>query len=106
MKKRTIRRHTVSPYSPTNEPTGWAVLLLALLAGWGITLRLGLLLVLPLAAIVVIVVLVVIYPGPLVTTAVLTGAVGGGCHGIEWLIGRRRRRRSRQRAADFLTEPR
>ena len=91
VRKRTLPHSTVSASSPTNVPTGWAVLL-ALLAGWGITLRLGLLLVIPLAAVIVIVVLVVIYPGSLVATAVLTGGAGGGYHGIKWLIGRHRRR--------------
>lgn len=84
-------RYTVSPCSPTNEPTGWAVLL-ALLGDWGITLRLGLLLVIPLAAVVFIVVLVValvvIYSSSLLATAVLAG----GYSGIKWLIGRRQRR--------------
>jgi hypothetical protein len=85
VRKRTLPHSTVSASSPTNVPTGWAVLL-ALLAGWGITLRLGLLLVIPLAAVIVIVVLVVIYPGSLVATAVLTGGAGGGYHGIRRLV--------------------
>lgn len=69
---------TLGPCWPKNEPpTGWAVLL-ALLAGWGVTLRLGLLLSILLAAVVAIVALVVIYLGPIGATAVLTGGTGGG----------------------------
>jgi hypothetical protein len=61
--------------------------LLAILAGWGITLRLGLLLCILLAAAVVIVALVVIYLGPLGATAVLTGGAGGG-YGIKRVLSR------------------
>jgi hypothetical protein len=82
---------TLGPRAPKNEPpTGWAVLL-AILAGWPITLRLGLLLSILLAAIVGIVALVVIYLGPLGATAALTGGAGGG-YGIKRFFGRRRRR--------------
>jgi hypothetical protein len=83
----------LGPCPPTNEPPhGWAVLL-ALLACWSITLRLVLLLCVPIAAIVLIVALVVaivalvvIYLGPIGVGALLT--LGGG-YGIKW-FGRRR----------------
>jgi hypothetical protein len=64
--------------------------LLALLTGWGITLRLGLLLCILLAAVVAIVALVVIYLGPLGATAVLTGGAGGG-YGLKRFSCRRQR---------------
>jgi hypothetical protein len=52
----------LGPCPPKDEPpAGWGVLL-ALLAGWGITGRLALLISIPIAAIVVVVVVVVIYP--------------------------------------------
>jgi hypothetical protein len=81
---------TLGPRAPKNEPpTGWGVLL-TVLAGWAITLRLGLLLCILLAAIVAIVALVVISLGPIGATAVLTGGAGGG-YGVKRFICRRRR---------------
>jgi len=64
--------------------------LLALLKDWGSTLRLALLLCIPMAMIVVIVALVVIYLGPLGATAVVTGGAGGG-YGVKRLVSCRRR---------------
>jgi hypothetical protein len=81
---------TLGPRTPKNEPpTGWAVLL-AVLAGWPITLRLGLLLSILLVAVVAIVALVVICLGPIGATAVLTGGAGGG-YGVKRFFCRRRR---------------
>jgi hypothetical protein len=83
----------LGPCPPKNEPPhGWAVLL-ALLACWGITLRLVLLLCIPIAAVVVIVALVVVYLGPIGVGALLT--LGGGGYGTKRLLARRGRRRSR-----------
>jgi hypothetical protein len=45
--------------------------LLALLAGWGITLRLLLLVCIPVAVVAAVVALIVIYLGPIGATAVL-----------------------------------
>jgi hypothetical protein len=68
---------------PKDEPpAGWGVLL-ALLAGWGITGRLALLISIPIAAIVVV---VVIYLGPIGVGALLTGG------GIKRFLFRCRRR--------------
>jgi hypothetical protein len=84
---------TLGPRVPKNEsPTGWGVLL-ALLAGWPITLRLGLLLSILLAGVVAIVALVVIYLGPIGATAVLTGGAGGG-YGVKRFFCRRGRHRT------------
>lgn len=60
-----------------------------LLADWGITLLLVLLIGVPIAAVVAIVALVVIYLGAVGVGALLT--LGGG--GTTWLLARRRRRR-------------
>jgi hypothetical protein len=80
---------TVGPCSPKDEPpVGWGVLL-ALLKDWDITLRLVLLIGVPIAAVVAIVALVVIYLGTVGVGALLT--LGGG--GTTWLLARRRRRR-------------
>jgi hypothetical protein len=82
---------TVGPCSPKDEPpVGWGVLL-ALLAGWGITLRLVLLICVPIAAIVAIVALVVIYLGAVGVGALVT--LGGGGYGATRLLTRRQRRR-------------
>jgi hypothetical protein len=87
--KRTMTDSTLGPRAPKNEAsTGWAVLL-AILAGWPITLRLGLLLSILLAAVVAIVALVVIYLGPISATAVITGGAGGG-YGVKRFFCRRR----------------
>lgn len=83
-----MTRPTVGPCSPDECPTGWAVLL-ALLAGWGITLRLVLLICVPITAVVVIVALVVIYLGAVGVGALLT--LGGGGYGTKRLLARRRR---------------
>jgi hypothetical protein len=83
---------TLGPRAPKNEPpAGWGVLL-AILAGWGITLRLVLLLCIPIAAVVFIVALVVIYLGALGVGALLT--LGGGGYGTKRLVARRRRTQS------------
>lgn len=88
--KRTMTDSTVGPCSPKDEPpAGWAVLL-ALLAGWGITLRLVLLICVPVAAVVAIVALIVIYLGAVGVGALLT--LGGGGYGTKRLLARRRRR--------------
>lgn len=85
---------SVDPCPPKDEPpTGWGVLI-ALLEEWGRTLRLMLLIGVPIAAVVVIVALVVIYLGPIGVGALLTASAGGG-YGIKRLIAGRRRRRSR-----------
>jgi hypothetical protein len=87
---------TLGPRTPKYEPpTGWAVLL-AILAGWPITLRLGLLLSILLAAVIAIVALVVIYLGPFGATAVLTGGAGGG-YGVKRFFCRHRRHRTTRR---------
>jgi hypothetical protein len=84
---------TVGPSSPQDEPpTGWGVLL-ALLKGWGIALRLALLLSLALVAVVVIVALIVMNLGPVGTGALLTGGVGGS-YSIARFVGRRRHHRT------------
>jgi hypothetical protein len=69
--------------------------LLALLAGWGITLRLVLLICVPIAAVVVIVALVVaiialvvIYLGPIGVGALVVSGSGG--YGVKRFLGRRR----------------
>jgi hypothetical protein len=66
--------------------------LLALLASWGITLRLVLLLCVPIAAAVAIVALVVINLGAVGVAALLTSASGG--YGIKRFLARGRRRRA------------
>ena len=83
---------SVDPSWPEDEPpASWGVLL-ALLAGWGITLRLVLLICVPIAAVVAIVALIVIYLGTVGVAALLTG--GGGGYGIKRLLTRHRRRRA------------
>lgn len=80
----------LGPCPPKDEPPdGWGVLL-ALLAGWGITLRLVLLICVPIAAVVMIVALIVIYLGAVGVTALLTSTGGG--YGIKRFLARRRRR--------------
>jgi hypothetical protein len=82
---------SVNPCPPKDEPPhGWAVLL-ALLACWGITLRLALLLCVPIVAVVVIVALVVTYLGAVGVGALVT--LGGGDYGTKRLLSRRRPRR-------------
>lgn len=82
---------SVGPCAPRDEPpAGWAVLL-AILAGWGLTLRLVLLICVPIAAVVAIVALVAIYLGAVGVGALLT--LGGGC-GIERILACRRHRRA------------
>jgi hypothetical protein len=77
---------SVNPCPSKDEPpAGWGVLL-ALLEGWGITLRLVLLIGVPITAAVAIVALVVIYLGPVGVGALIT--LGGG--GTTWLLARRR----------------
>lgn len=84
---------SVDPCPPKDErPTGWAVLL-ALLAGWGITLRLVLLICIPIAAVIAIVALIVIYLGAVGVAALLT--TGGGGYGLKRFLARCRRRRLR-----------
>ena len=83
-----MTQSTVVPCSPDEGPTGWAVLL-ALLAGWGITLRLVLLIGVPITAIVAIVALVVIYLGAVGVGALLTAAGGG--YAVKRLLARCRR---------------
>jgi hypothetical protein len=84
-----MTRSTVGPRSPKNEPPhGWGVLL-ALLAAWGITLRLGLLLGLLLAAVVAIVAVIAIYLGAVGVGALFT--LGGSGAGAKWFFARRRR---------------
>jgi hypothetical protein len=86
---------TVGPCPPKDEPpASWGVLL-ALLAGWGITLRLVLLICGPTTAVVAIVALVVIYLGAVGVGALVT--LGGGGYGIERFLARRRSRRSRSK---------
>jgi hypothetical protein len=86
---------TVGPCSPKDEPPdGWGVLL-ALLAGWGIALRLVLLICVPLAAVVAIVALLAIYLGPVGVGALVT--LSGGGYGATRVLARRRRRRSRSK---------
>ena len=85
---------TLGPRAPKNEPpTDWGVLL-ALLENWGITLRLGLLLCILLAAAVVIVALVVIYLGAVGVGALLT-LVGGGGYGTKRFLALRRQPQSK-----------
>jgi len=82
---------TVGPCSPKDEPpVGWGVLLA--LKDWGITLRLVLLICVPLAAVVTIVALVVICVGAVVVGALVT--LGGGGWGTTRLLARRRVRRA------------
>lgn len=79
---------SVIPCAPEDEPpAGWAVLL-ALLADWGIALRLVLLIGVPITAAVVIVALLVIHLGPVGVGALLT--LGGGGWGTTRLLARRR----------------
>lgn len=79
---------SVNPCPPDGPPTGWGVLL-AILAGWDITLRLVLLIGVPIAALVVIVALVVIYLGVVGVGTLLT--LGGGGYGAKRFVARRRR---------------
>lgn len=82
---------SVDPRLPKDEPpAGWAVLL-ALLEDWGITLRLVLLIGVPIVAAVVIVALIVIHLGAVGVGALLTCAGGG--YGATRLLARRQRRR-------------
>jgi hypothetical protein len=68
---------SLGPCPPKDEPPhGWGVLLV-LLAGWGITLRLVVLIGVPIVAVVVIVALVVIYLGAAGVGALLTLGVYG-----------------------------
>ena len=83
---------TLGPCSPKDDPpVGWGVLL-ALLAGWGIALRLVLLIAVPIAAVVAIVALVVIYLGVVGVGALVT--LGGGGWGAARLLAQRRGRRA------------
>lgn len=82
---------SVNPCPPKDEqPAGWAAVLLAILAGWGSTLRLVLLIGVPIAAVVAIVALVAIYLGPIGVGALLAASAGGG-YGIKRFLARRRR---------------
>lgn len=82
---------TLGPCSPKNEPpAGWGVLL-ALLAGWGITLRLVLLICVPIAAFVAVVALVVIHLGTVDVGVLIT--LGSGGYGTKRPLARHRRRR-------------
>jgi hypothetical protein len=85
---------TLGPRAPKNEPpAGWGILL-ALLAGWGTTLRLVLLIGVPIVAVVAVVAIVVIYLGPVGVGALVT--LGGGGYGTTRFLARRRwRRRAR-----------
>lgn len=84
---------SVDSCPPKGEPpAGWGVLL-ALLGGWGITLRLVLLICVPITAVVAIIGLVVIYLGAVGVAALLT--TGGGGYGLKRFLARRRRRRLR-----------
>jgi hypothetical protein len=85
---------SVDPCPPDERPADWGVLL-AILAGWGLTLRLVLLIGVPIAAVVVIVALVVaiialvvIYLGPIGVGALVVSGSGG--YGIKRLLDRRR----------------
>lgn len=82
---------SVDPCPSEKPPTGWGVVL-ALLGGWGITLRLVLVICVPIAAVVVIVALVVIYVGAVGVGALLT--LGGGGYGTTWLLAQHRGRLS------------
>jgi hypothetical protein len=77
---------TVGPRPPDEPPTDWGVLL-AILASWGITLRLVLLICVPIVAVVVIIALIVIYLGAVGVGALL--ALGGG-YGTKWFYTRYR----------------
>jgi hypothetical protein len=79
---------SVSPRQPDEPPTGWGVLL-AILGGWDITLRLVLLICVPVVAVVAVVALVVIYLGAIGVGTLLT--LGGGGYGTKQLLARRRR---------------
>jgi hypothetical protein len=68
--------------------------LLALVGGWGITLRLVLLICVPIAAVVVIVALVVIYLGAVGVGALIAGSGGG--YGVKRYLARRRRPRAKK----------
>jgi hypothetical protein len=82
----------LGPRAPRDEPpAGWGVLL-ALLGGWGITLRLVLLICVPIAAVVLIVALIVIYLGAVGVGALAT--LGSGGYGIKRFLTRRRRLRA------------
>jgi hypothetical protein len=89
---------TVGPRPPDEPPTDWGVLL-AILASWGITLRLVLLIGVPIAAIVAIVALVVIYLGAIGVGALLT--LGGGGYGVKRLLTYRSRRSTSAPPADL-----
>lgn len=69
---------------------------LALLEDWGITLRLMLLICVPIAAIIVIVALLAINLGPIGVGTLLTSGAGGG-YGLKQFLVHRRRRRSRSK---------
>jgi hypothetical protein len=87
MRMPEISLTSADPSAPHDErSTSWAVLLI-LLGGWGITLRLVLLISVP---IVVIVELLVIHLGTVDVSALLTG----GGYGLGWFLARRRRRQS------------
>jgi hypothetical protein len=89
----------LGPCAPKDEPPhGWGVLL-AVLACWGVTLRLMLLLCIPIAAVVVIVALVVIYLGAVGVGALVT--LGGGGYGVRWLLAYRSRRSTSAPPADL-----
>lgn len=86
----------IGPRAPKDEPpAGWAVLL-ALLEDWGITLRLMLLICVPIAAIVVIVALLAIYLGPIGAGTLLTSGAGGG-YGLTRFLVHRRCRQSKSK---------
>lgn len=80
---------TGGPCPPGKPPTGWGVLL-ELLGSWGITLRLVLVICVPIAAVVLIVALVVIYLGAGVGMLL---ALSGG-YGTKRLLAHRRRYQS------------
>jgi len=83
---------TVGPRSPEDEPPAGGAVLLALLADWGIALRLVLLIGVPITAVVVLVALVVIYLGAVGVGALVT--LGGGGWGAARLLAQRRVRRA------------
>jgi hypothetical protein len=77
----------LNPCPPEDEPPACCGVLLAILGGWGITLRLVLLICIPIAAVIVIVALVVIYLGAAGVGALLTLGVG---YGVKRVLDRRR----------------
>lgn len=86
-----MTRSSVSPCPPYDEPPTGLDVLLAILKDWAVTLRLMVLLLIPIVAVVVIVALIVMHLGPVGAGALLTGAGGG--YGIKRLLARRRRHR-------------